>query len=96
MFLEKCTYNNVSIEKDNIIAIILRIHVQVQHAKKIVSDKPGLVDFAVGLSSEFCPSLARRQVKFLGKILMEIQITEVWQEIKFWGASENDFWASTL
>ena len=42
-----------------------------QRAKKVVSDSPGLVDFAIGLVI-FVLNLPDRQVLFLG----EIQITE--------------------
>ena len=42
-----------------------------QHAKKVMSDSPGLVDFAIGLVS-FVLNLHDGQVLFLGKI----QITE--------------------
>ena len=42
-----------------------------QHAKKVVSDSPGLVDFAIGLVI-FVLNLPDRQVLFCG----EIQITE--------------------
>ena len=42
-----------------------------QHAKKVVSDSPGLVDFAIGLVT-FVPNLPEGHVLFLE----EIQITE--------------------
>ena len=42
-----------------------------QHAKKVMSDSPGLVDFAIGLVI-FVLNLHDRQVLFWGKI----QITE--------------------
>ena len=42
-----------------------------RHAKKVVSDSPGLVDFAFGLVN-FVLNLRDRQVNFLG----ETQITE--------------------
>ena len=42
-----------------------------QHAKTVVSDNPGLVDFAIGLVI-FVRNLPDRQVLFFG----EIQITE--------------------
>ena len=42
-----------------------------QRAKKVVSDSPGLVDFAIGLVI-FVLNLPDRQVLFFG----EIQITE--------------------
>ena len=45
----------------------------IQRAKKVVSDSPGLVDFAIGLVI-FVLNLSDRQVLFFG----EIQITEGW------------------
>ena len=42
-----------------------------QHAKKVMSDSPGLGDFAIGLVI-FVLNLPDRQVLFLG----EIQVTE--------------------
>ena len=57
-----------------------------QHAKNIMSDSPGLVDFAIGLVI-FGLNLPDRQVLFFG----EIQITEGLQSIllikKGFGAS---------
>ena len=44
-----------------------------KHAKKVVSDSPGLVDFAIGLVI-FVLNLPNGQVLFFG----EIQITEGW------------------
>ena len=65
-----------------------------QHAKKVVYDSPGLVDFAIGLVF-FVLDLPDRQVLFFG----EIQITEGLLSIlpikKGFGASSNDLWAST-
>ena len=46
---------------------------QVQHAKKVMSDSPGLVYFAIGLVI-FVLNLPDGQVLFFG----EIQITEGW------------------
>ena len=45
--------------------------IRIQCAKKVVSDSPGLVDFAIGLVT-FVLNLPNRQVLFLG----QIQITE--------------------
>ena len=57
-----------------------------QHGKKVMSDSPGLLDFAVGLVNFLiAPTFPDGQVLFFG----EIQITEGF------GASLNDFWAST-
>jgi len=52
------------------------------------------VDFAVNLVDSVL-HLTNGQVKFLGKICEEIQITEKLQDMKFCGDSENDFWAVT-
>ena len=66
----------------------------VQCAKKVVSDSPGLVDFAIG-PVIFVLNLPVGQVLFVG----EIQITEGLLAIvlikKGFGASRNDLWAST-
>ena len=66
----------------------------VQRAKKVVSDSPGLVDFAIG-PVIFVLNLPDGQVLFAG----EIQITEGLLSIvlikKGFGASRNDLWAST-
>ena len=64
-----------------------------QHAKKGVSNSPGLVDFAIGLVI-FVLNLPDGQVLFF----WEIQITEGLKSIlslqKGFGASWNDLWAS--
>ena len=64
-----------------------------QCAKKVMSDSPGLVDFAFGLVI-FVLNLPDGQVLFFG----EIQITEGLLSIlptkKGIGASWNDLWAS--
>ena len=66
----------------------------VQRAKKVVSDSPGLVDFAIG-PVILVLNLPDGQVLFVG----EIQITEGLLSIvlikKGFGASRNDLWAST-
>ena len=71
-----------------------RLSLLVQCAKKVVSDSPGLVDFAIGLVI-FVLNLPDGQVLFVG----EIQITEGLLSIvlikKGFGASRNDLWAST-
>ena len=41
-----------------------------QHAKKVVSDSPGLVDFAIGLVNSVI-NLPDRQVKFWGKLRLQ-------------------------
>ena len=56
--------------------VVLQINVcyyQVQRAKKVMSDSPGLVDFAIGLVI-FVLNLPDGKVLFFGKI----QITEGW------------------
>ena len=56
--------------------VVLQINVcyyQVQRAKKVMSDSPGLVDFAIGLVI-FVLNLPHGKVLFFG----EIQITEGW------------------
>ena len=66
----------------------------VQRAKKVASDSPGLVDFAIG-PVIFVHNLPDGQVLFVG----EIQITEGLLSIvlikKGFAASRNDLWAST-
>ena len=65
-----------------------------QHAKKVVSDGLGLVDFAVGLVISVLNLPDGQELFFC-----EIQITEGLQSIlpikKGFGASWNDLWAST-
>ena len=65
-----------------------------QRAKKVVSDSPGLVDFAIGLVNSVF-NLSDGQVKFF---FWGIQITEkLWNysaSQKVFGATWNDFWAS--
>ena len=55
------------------IIIIVTITNIIQRAKKVGSDSPGLVDFAIGLVI-FVLNLPNGQVLFFG----EIQITEGW------------------
>ena len=43
------------------------IQLSSQHAKKVMSDSPGLVDFAIGLEI-FVLNLPNRQVLFFGAI----------------------------
>ena len=50
---------------------VKKLYYLIQRAKKVVSDSPGLVDFAIGLVI-FVLNLPDRQVLFFG----EIQITE--------------------
>ena len=57
-----------------------------QRAKKVVSDSPGLVDFAIGLVIFF--NVPHGQVLFLG----EIQI--IYRRIVINPANQKGFWAS--
>ena len=75
-------------------SLLVRSNVSLQCAMKVVSDIPGLVDFAIGLVF-FVLNLPNGQVLFWG----EIQITEGLLSIlpikKGFGAISNDLWAST-
>ena len=51
--------------------LLKALNSEIQHAKKVVSDSPGLVDFSIRLVI-FVLNLPDRQVLFFG----EIQITE--------------------
>ena len=63
-----------------------------QHAKKVVSDSPGLVYFAVGLVN-FVLNLANGQVKFFEgfKLQKNSEINSAHWNV--FGASWNDVWA---
>ena len=50
--------------------IIIFIYVQPQLAKKVVSDSPGLVDFAIGLVNSVL-NLPEGQVSFFGKFKLQ-------------------------
>ena len=58
-----------------------------QHAKKVMSGSPGLVDFSIGLvhSVDYSPD---RQVKFLGKIKLQNCNQFCWSAIILWRLDE--------
>ena len=64
-----------------------------QRAKKVVSDSPGLVDFAIGLVNSVL-NLPDGQVKFFYEFLLQKngEINSAHQKVS--GASSNDVWAS--
>ena len=64
-----------------------------QRAKKVVSDSPGLVDFAIRLVN-FALNLPDGQVKFFMefKLQKNCEINSVHQNV--FGASLNGIWAS--
>ena len=57
-----------------------------QHAKKVVSDSPGLVDFAIGLVN-FVLNLPNGQVKFFEEFKLQ-------KNCEINSAHQNVFWAS--
>ena len=65
----------------------------VQRSKKVVSNSPGLVDFAIGLVSSVI-NLPDGQVKFFEEFKLQkyCQINLLIKNI--FGASWNDVWAS--
>ena len=64
-----------------------------QHAKKVVSDSPGLVDFAIALVSSVI-NLPDRQVKVFEEFKLQ-KYCQINLLIKtFLGLVENDVWAS--
>ena len=64
-----------------------------QRAKKVVSDSPGLVDFAIGLVNSVF-NLPARQVMFFEQFEWQknYEINSASQDV--FGASWNDIWAS--
>ena len=66
---------------------------RLQRAKKVVSDSPGLVDFAIG-QVNIVLNLPDGQVKFFEKfkIQKKCEINSAHQNV--FGASSNDVWAS--
>ena len=64
-----------------------------QHAKKVVSDSPGLVDFAIGLVN-FVLNLPDGQVKFFEEFKLQKNCEINSPHQKVFGASSNDVWAS--
>ena len=61
------------LKKTCTVVLQINVYYQVQRAKKVMSDSPGLVDFAIGLVI-FVLNLPDGKVLFFG----EIQITEGW------------------
>ena len=66
----------------------------VQRAKKVVSDSPGLVDFAIG-PVIFVHNLPNGQVLFVGEIPITEGLLSIVLIKKGFGASRNNLWAST-
>ena len=65
-----------------------------QHAKKVVSDSPGLVDFTIGLVNSVL-NLPYRQVKFFVEFQKKKRTVKSILLIKnIFGASWKDVWAS--
>ena len=65
----------------------------VQRAKKVVSDSPGLVDFAIGLENYVIELIRRASEFFWGLQIRE----ELWNQSarqNVFGASWKDVWAS--
>ena len=64
-----------------------------QCAKRVVSDTPGLVDFAIGLVNSVL-NLPDRQVKYVEEFNLQknYEINSAHQKI--FGASWNDIWAN--
>ena len=65
----------------------------VQRAKKVVSDSPGLVDFAIGLENYVLELIRRASEFFWGLQIRE----ELWNQSarqNVFGASWKDVWAS--
>jgi len=64
-----------------------------QRAKKVVSNSPGLMDFAIGLANSVL-NLLEGQVKYLEEFNLQknCEINSTHQKI--WGAIWNDGWAS--
>ena len=65
----------------------------IQRAKKVVSNSPGLVDFAIGLENSVF-NLPNRQVMFFEEFELQknCEINSSCQKV--FGASWNDIWAS--
>ena len=62
-----------------------------QRAKKVLSDSPGLVDFAIGLVNSVL-NFPDGQVKIFGKFKLPNNCNQ-WS-FKIFQASWNDFWAA--
>ena len=63
-----------------------------QRAKKVVSDRPGLVDFATGLVNSVL-NLPEGQVKYFEEFNLQKKCEINSAHQKIWGASWNDVWA---
>ena len=74
----------LSLPYSNITLLPRIIAKQLQHAKKVVSDSPGLVDFAIGLVI-FVLNLPYGQVLFLGEIQITEGLTNSANQKGFWG-----------
>ena len=64
-----------------------------QHAKKVVSDNPGLVDFAIGPVNPGL-DLPKGQLMFFGKFKLQKNCNQCCSS-KFFGGYLNNSWAST-
>ena len=64
-----------------------------QSAKKVVSDNPGLVDFAIGPVNPGL-DLPKGQLMFFGKFKLQKNCNQCCSS-KFWGGYVEDYWAST-
>ena len=65
------TWNRLLLfDKEKMLKYLVQITISLQHAKKAVSDSPGLVDFAIGLVI-FVLNLPGRQVLLLGKSTLQ-------------------------
>ena len=67
---ERCEFNHFAAQSQFYSTVIFMVIIY-QHAKKVVSNSPELVDLAIGLVI-FVLNLPNRQVLFFG----EIQVTE--------------------
>ena len=83
-----CVHAKVSIPADDKL-----LQTWSQHVKKVLSDSPGLVDFAIGLVNSVF-NLPDEQVQFLrnSRITEELWNQSAHQNI--FAASWNDVWAS--
>ena len=65
------TWNRLLLfDKEKMLKYLVQITKSLQHAEKVVSDSPGLVDFAIGLVI-FVLNLPDRQVLLLGKSTLQ-------------------------
>ena len=61
-----------------------------QHAKKVVSDSPGLVDFAIGLVNSVL-NLRNGQMKFFEEFNYRRTVKSILPIKMFWGLCETTF-----